>query len=94
VLRGDLHFAEQCAQSAAAFAARNRLEMAAGLRLFAAAVAAVGIAARGGLALFELLVEDLRAQLDQVQAALAAQPDQIIVRPRTEPILTGVSDEL
>jgi hypothetical protein len=70
VLRGDLNFAEQCAQSAAAFAARN------------------------DLAFFEPLAEGLRAELDQVQAALAAQPDQIIVRARTKPILTRVSDEL
>lgn len=64
VIRGDLSFAEQCVQSAAAFVRRNGIEA------------------------FQPLIEGLREQLDEVQSALAAHPGQIVVRPRTKPILT------
>ena len=70
VIRGDVSFAEQCAQSAAAFTRRNEIEA------------------------FQPLVEGLRRRLDEVQSALAAHPGQIVVRPRTKPILTRPSSEL
>jgi hypothetical protein len=70
VIRGDLSFAEQCAQSAAAFVRRN------------------------GLKEFQLLLDGLRESLDEVQSALTARPGQIVVRPRTKPILTRPASEL
>lgn len=70
VIRGDLDWAEQCAQSAAAFVRRNALTE------------------------FQPVVEGLRDDLDEVQSALAAYPGQILVRPRTKPILTRPATEL
>jgi hypothetical protein len=70
VIRGDLGFAEQCAQSAAALVQRNRLTA------------------------FQPLVKGLRENLAEVQSALAAHPGQIVVRPRTKPILVRPATEL
>ena len=70
VIRGDVSFAEQCVQSAAALTRRNEIEA------------------------FQPLVEGLRKRLDEVQSALAAHPGQIVVRPRTKPILTRPSSDM
>jgi hypothetical protein len=49
---------------------------------------------RNGIEEFQPLVTGLREQLDEVQSALAAHPEQIVVRPRTKPILTRPVSEL
>jgi hypothetical protein len=52
---------------------------------------AAALARRNRLASFEPLVERLRTSLEETRSVQAARPGQVVVRPRTRPILTRPS---